>query len=322
MSLTYFKSITSAGVLLMASNTAFSEPVEGGGRYLEKPGTGKQEIVSVAKPVVYSDPMASVEKSMEIAKKAGGIPMDPALKDINLPGLKKDDPTLRPWVLHTRNGVNEVVKLSSSYLNRIVTPFKKPLIVEMSKSTSKIVGSDVYFLPEGNKPIGLFIIDSENKNQSISLTVTPVSNIPGQNLMVKIEDLKVAEDLIGPNSKTKSGIPIKDSDYVSFLRNILASAARGKIHGFSAVPLEGGVAQIGDLIVKPDFVFSGSSLDVYRYKIENQSEKTIDLSETAFYRKGVRAVSFFPLQSLEVNESSYVFIVADKSPAGDMPNVE
>lgn len=288
---------------------------EGTSRFAQNQGTGKANIVQQA-----NNPLLSVEQSIEQAQAMGGVPMDASTKDVNLPGLKKDDPSLRPWVLHTRNGVNEVVKLSSNFINRIATPFKKPLIVEMTKSKSKVVGSDVYYMPEGKQPVGLFIIDAENKNQSISLTVMPTANIPGQNVMVKVEDLRAVDDLAPGAGKTKSGIPAQETEYVGFLRNIMTQAVRGKIQGFSAVPLEGGVAKIGEAEVTPEFVFSGSSMDIYRYRLNNKAGRTLDLSETAFYRKGVRAVSFFPRLSLESGEAGYVFIAADKSPSGDMIN--
>jgi|GEM_PF-5683476 len=316
-------SINAAPGIVTAPKTEQKE--DHGSRFVTRAGTGKSEVVAsapvpsdVIPAIQVSTPLQSVESSIDEARRAGGVAMDPSLREINLPGLKKDDPLLKPWVLHTRNGVNEIVKLSGSLINRIATPFKRPMLIDPSDSVSKIIGSDVYYTPSGSQPIGLFIIDSENKAQTISLTVIPTSSIPGQNLMVKVEDLRAIEDLAPNAPKARNGAPIKEADYTNFMRSIMTQAVRGKIQGFSIVPLEGGVAMIGDLEVTPDLVFSGSTLDVYRYKINNRSIKTLDLSEPAFYRSGVKAVSFFPKLALDANESGYVFIAADKPSAGGM----
>jgi len=310
----------------VALSTPADTQTEGGGRFVTMPGTSKSEVVSQSPIVPSSTPspttsnsIQELEKSIQEARAAGGIPMDPALRDIHLPGLKKDDPMLRPWVLHTRNGTNEIVKLSSSLINRIATPFKKPILIDASESVAKIVGSDIYYTPSGLQPIGLFVVDSDNKNQTISLTIIPTPDIPGQNLMIKMEDLRAAGDLA-----PQAGVPIsgkvmqqKESDYQGMIRNIITQAVRGKVPGFSVVPLEVGTAMIGNIEVTPDIVFTGSSLDVYRYRLVNKDTKEVDLIETAFYRKGVKAVSFFPHISLDAGQEGYVFILADKPSMGE-----
>ena len=53
-------------------------------------------------------------------------------------------------------------------------------------------------------------------------------------------------------------------------------------------------------------------VDVYRYSLMNKGQETVDLTETAFYRKGVKAVSFFPHLALKPGEGGYVFLLADK----------
>lgn len=290
-------------------------------RFVEKSGTGKTEgvhLIATSPQNTSPSGAASTQVSIDQARSAGGVSMDPSLREINLPGLKKDDPTLKPWVLHTRNGVNEVVKLSSSLINRIATPFNKPVIIDSTESITKIIGSDVYYTPIGHQPIGVFIVDSENRGQTISLTIMPTKNIPGQNLIVKMEDLRVAEDLAPGNPRNNKKIPSQEVDYHGFVRAVMSNAIRGNIPGYSIVPLEGGAAKIGHIEVIPDLVFSGQTNDVYRYKLVNQNAEKADLYEPVFYRKGVKAVSYFPRLSLASGENTYVFILADKPAAGGL----
>lgn len=283
-------------------------------RFIEKPGTGRTEALRLTPSSTLSSLPTGTE--IEHARAAAGVPLDSVSREINLPGLKRDDPTLKPWVLHTRNGVNEVVKFSANLINRIATPFNRPIIVDSTESNAKIIGSDIYYTPLGYQPIGLFIVDSENRGQTISLTIIPTKGIPGQNLIVKMEDLRVAEDLVPGNPKTDKPIPSRENDYQGFVRSMMSNAIRGNIPGYSIVPLETAAAKIGHIDVLPDLVFSGQSNDVYRYKLVNKGEDTVDLYEPAFYRKGVKAISYFPKMSLAKGQSTYVFLLADKPSSG------
>jgi len=220
-------------------------------------------------------------------------------------------------VIHTRNGVNEIVRMSSKLLNRIATPFAKPVVIDTSSSMAKVVGSDVYFMPAGDQPIGLYIVDSSNTSQSISLTAIPSGAIPGQSVIVKMEDLRTTANVTAASEEESEISTPRASDYAGFIRSLMSQAVRGKVTGFNPVPLEGGVARMGPLVVTPEIAFSGASVDLYRYQIVNKSTETVDLIETAFYRKGVKAVSFFPNIALKPDQSGYVFLLADKpqSPA-------
>lgn len=287
-------------------------------KFIERPGTGKSTVVRSAQPVKLPEgPLGKappdIKKAIEDAKKEGGVGLDAYQKEINLPGLKKDDPSLKPFVLHTRNGVNEVVKLSSTLLNRIATPFARPAVIDSSESTSKVVGSDVYFMPNGDEPVGIYIVDQTNTAQTIALTVIPTKSIPGQNIIIKMEDLRAVKNLTSEDSSDDDGFSRpKSTDYTGYIRNIMTQAVRGKINGFVPVPIEGGVAKVGDLEVTPELVFTGSVVDVYRYSLSNTGKDSIDMTETAFYKKGVKAVSFFPRLSLKPGERGYVFLLSEK----------
>lgn len=321
----------------------------GSGKFIERAGTGSSKPVRTAPPVTLPQgplgkPPADINKLIEQASKGalsqqpeglltpqpeevnkviaeaqkeGGQALDPIQRDMNLPGLKKDDPALKPFVIHTRNGVNEIVKMSGRLLNRVATPFKKPLVIdsagENSRSITKVVGSDIYYLPEGDKPIGLYIVDSSNTSQAISLTVVPAGDLPGQNIIIKLEDLRTVASLAEAASTEEGELSQpRTTDYTGTVRSLLTQAVRGKVAGFAPVPLEGGVARMGTLDVEPELAFTGAVFDIYRYRITNSGSKPIDLVETAFYRKGVKAVSFFPSFALNPGDQSYVFLLADK----------
>jgi conjugal transfer pilus assembly protein TraK len=305
------------GVVQEASRMAEAEAQAPANRFVQRPGTGESKQVRAAPPVAMpkgplGKPPVELKAALVDAQREGGVALDGIQREINLPGLKKDDPSLKPFVIHTRNGVNEIVRMSSKLLNRIATPFAKPVVIDTSSSMAKVVGSDVYFMPNGEQPIGLFIVDSSNTSQSISLTVIPAGAIPGQSVIVKMEDLRTTANVTAASEEESEITAPRASDYAGFIRSLMSQAVRGKVTGFAAVPLEGGVARMGPLQVTPELAFSGASVDLYRYQIVNKSGEAVDLAETAFYRNGVKAVSFFPSLSLKPEQAGYVFLLADK----------
>jgi len=223
----------------LSSEPAPDKAATTGSRFVTRPGTGGVKSVRSAPSVTLPDgPLgkapADISRVIGDAQRAAGVPLDAYQKEINLPGLKKDDPATRPTVLHTRNGVNEIVRLSSRLPNRIATPFKDPRVVGdvPEDDSQQIVGSDVYLRPQGEQPMGVFIVDGANTSQVISLTIIPTPEIPGQNLIVKLEDLRTVKPLAGGGSAEEQEInQPRSTDYVGNVRQIMAQAVRGKIRG-------------------------------------------------------------------------------------------
>lgn len=255
----------------------------------------------------------TVPSVSEALRSETGGPAPDSLADTRLPVLKGDEASLKPFVLHTRVGVNEVIRLSSNFLNRISTPFADPVIVDISGSQSKIVGSEVFVLPKEGAPTGIYLFDKSNPSQMISLTLVPQPGIPGQNVLIKVENFRALGNLgltpDGRQSDQRNGQP---TDHEGVLSNLLINAINGRIPGFSPVPLEAGVAKIEDVQITPDVVFQGYYLDVYRYQLTNQGARAVALNEGVFYREGIKAVSFFPRDTLAPNDSTFVFLVANK----------
>lgn len=313
------------GTPLAAEKPAAEPVVQGGNRFITRAGTGTSKTLRAAPPVTLPEgPLGKVPADMQKligdAQRAGGMPLDPYQKEINLPGLKRDDPSVKPFVVHTRNGVNEIVRLSGRLLNRIATPFSKPVVItdQGGDLAPKVVGSDVYFQPVGDAPIGMYIVDGTNTAQTISLTVIPVSDIPGQNLIVKLEDLRTVDSLVATTAGSDESemSSARPTDYTGSIQRLMKQAVRGQVKGFATVPIEGGVAKMGPIEVTPEFAFTGATVDIYRYAIKNVSDEQVDLAETAFYRRGVKAVSFFPNLGLKPGETGYVFLMAEKPKAG------
>lgn len=271
-------------------------------------GDSKQTVVQ------RSSATDAQKAAAELRGRAGMSPPQD-VKDVRLPGLKPDDPHFKPLVLHTRVGVNDLVVLSSDFLNRISTPFEDPVVVDITDPTNekhKTTGSEVYYLPSGVDPVGIYIFDKANPTQTISLTIMPRAGMPGQNVLVKLENFRSVKQLslvpdVGPVVKPSA------SDYESMLSSLVVGAIRGNVPGFSPVPLEVGEAKLDDVRIVPNFVMQGSYLDIYRYQLTNEGDVPIDMNEGAFYREGVKAIAFFPRVSLDPGDSTFVFMLSEKA---------
>lgn len=226
---------------------------------------------------------------------------------------RKQMPGLTNYTLDTKNdmGVNTVAvgddgtraaMLSKVFQNRIATPFIAPRIIDSSNVDMVIDGSSVFVRPKTSEPFVIYVTGSEPGDQVVSLTLIP-KDIPTQTIVLQI-------DSPGTNQIRQQ----KTESYSQQLTDLLRKVASGKTpEGFSKGKMPNSVAVNGALSITPKSRFSGSWLDIYRYDILNGGKDTIELSETSFYRKGVRAVSIYPNLTLRPGDTSSVFVIANKS---------
>lgn len=222
------------------------------------------------------------------------------------PGQSKP---VAPVILHVEPGVTQAVTISGDVLNRIETPFREAMAVDVTGSEIRTHRGSVYLLPAG-KPIGLYITDkADPASATVSLTLIPKSGIPGQNILVQFEG--VAPTRFGESSDPWSATaPGHMDDLVDLLKDL---ALGHTPQGYTVTGVEVGVVQIAPtLSATPDLRWSGRDLDVFRYLVENRGSEAVELSEPAFYRRGVRAISFFPLLRLEPGQRTYAFVVAGR----------
>ncbi len=220
---------------------------------------------------------------------------------------------VKPIPLQVQNGVNEFVPVSTRFPNRIQTPFFAPKVVDFSLTQFDTVGGDVYIVPKGAGPIGIYIReDNRPDSPVIALTLLP-KDIPGQTIIANIDGGYRAS-----RSGSKGNEEAAVSSYEELLRKIMRRVVLEKApSGYTESPLEIGSATIGPLRVVPERQYSGSTFDIYRYRIRNTAKESFELSEESFYQAGVKAVAFFPLLRLEPGQTTKVFIVTGKAGVDD-----
>ncbi len=271
-------------------------------------GTGKSETVLVGKRSKPTQPES--ELPFQVSMQTGPTPM------VNgFPGLGKPPGAaqpVKPVIIRSQPGANDIVYVSSRYPNRISTPFANPKLVDMSAAEYQVIGNSIYIVPkEDGEPAGIFITGDDSQTSVVSMTLVP-KNIPGQNIIVQIE---------GGSTGKKQSVPDEANsanDYVSQLRALLRSIVRGKIpSGYSEEEVTGKKAMIGTIETSPERRWAGSQHDIYRYKLRNLGAAQITLSEQNFYQKGIKAVAFYPSIQLNQGEDTNVYIVSGKDDSNE-----
>jgi conjugal transfer pilus assembly protein TraK len=190
--------------------------------------------------------------------------------------------------------------LSNRFSNRITTPFVAPRVIEKSAATIMQDGSNIFVSVKGTDPIVIYITGDEAGDPVISLTIIP-TDIPAQTVVLQLDIPSTAR-----NQKTES--------YTQQIVDLLRQIGSGKTpEGYSEGRMPSFVGLAGQLNIKPAKRFSGSWMDIYHYVLQNDGTEVIELSETAFYKKGVRAVSIYPNLRVAPGEYTNIYVLADKS---------
>lgn len=209
-------------------------------------------------------------------------------------------------VVRATGDKTEIVNVSSLFQNRISTPFETPRVIDSSDTEYKISGSNIFLQVKNNNPVVVYITGSNRSDPVLSLTLMP-KEMQAQTVILQLEQSMVK----APHAPKDD---FKPATYEERLRGIMRTVASGEApEGFTEEHVRNVVGRKGSVSVQPLARYSNAYLDVYTYRVQNQSGARLNLAESDFYQKGVRAVGMYPLSSLDANAMTYVFVISDKS---------
>lgn len=249
---------------------------------------------------------------------APGVPAAGAVRGVEsqtLPGvgvMPGESPELQNNVIRVSSDRTSIVNISGTLTNRIATPFEKPKAILLDGRVSiKAVGQSLYLTPNGDPaPISLYVTGSGPNDPVVSLTLVPKS-APPQTVVLQMD---------GPASPSYADAAdgrrtqYKDGSYSQQIVGVLRNLALGRVpQGYAEGMLPKTVANLGSVVAIPLARYSGPLFDVYRYRIEAVANGEIEMEESAFWTKGVRAVSLFPSGVVSKGHPTQVFVIADKS---------
>lgn len=247
---------------------------------------------------------AAKPQKTQAAMPSGTVKEQPMPGIGTMPGDKR---LLQNNVVRVGGDRSEMFYVSSQFPNRIATPFADPQVIDSSSTQIKTVGQSLYVTTTTEKPVAIFITGTNPNDPVVSLTLVP-RPVPSQTITLQMD----------APAQAKNAAPDGEEDapdsYTGQVRMLMRSVALGKSpDGYTESALPKSVVRMGDLMIVPDRRYSGTYMDIYRYRVENVARKTLELAETMFYQDGVRAVGIFPSLKLGAGESTMVFVLADKS---------
>lgn len=210
-----------------------------------------------------------------------------------------------------QRGVNEIIPVAVSHLNRIVTPFASPVVKTGSGAEVSVEDNVIYVATNETAPVTLFI--NEEGNQSLALNITLVPRkIPSREVF-----LRLAENLMvnGGTGSTKADKWEKSQPYVETIRSIFRGLALGELpqgYSLSKYPSNksGPVCNMTGLSFdfKRGQLLTGHNMQVSVGLVQNNSDRPIEIREAVCGGWDVAAVAAWPNNMLEPNQRSEIYV--------------
>lgn len=169
-------------------------------------------------------------------------------------------------------GVNTLIPISIGQINRIVTPFERPIVQKLQRNDVKVnvEGNAIYAYTPNASPVALYITEKGDESVAISLSLVPQKIAPVQATLMLSRKLNNA---VGPGSdnsaimyggsETKAKKWEQKDNYVETIRNILRTVALGDL------PPGYALGNLGAGVSIPNCNFStGTTQDYIRYSFK------------------------------------------------------
>lgn len=214
-----------------------------------------------------------------------------------------------------KQGETQLIPIAIGHPNRIVTPFAVPKVLKIDPSLQVDVKDNVlYVATNQSTPVTLFVREEGDENLAITLLLFP-KRVPPREVTLKL-DSQTTIALSKGNTKAEAWE--KESDYVSTLKKLLTSVAKGEtpsgytLRSFSEMDELPYCAQPG---LKFDFsqiqVIQGNRLKVMVGVLSNTATVPVELAEVSCANESVKAVAAYPEVYLQPGQQSEIYLVMD-----------
>lgn len=222
-------------------------------------------------------------------------------------------------------GVNTIIPASISHLNRIVTPFEKPIVQTTSGAEIKTVENVIYVSTKDETPVTMYITPKDDESVAISLTLAPRKVPPIQANLIIGQPMSgqtqisagaggyggMGSRYSGQAKKWEEGQPYEES-----IKGIMRALALSKLpKGYS-------IGKLGKFDSLPSCSQGGLYYDFSKSQVilghnfrvivgvaRNNSSVPIMVEETACTHPNIAAVAAWPENMLEPGHQTEVYIV-------------
>jgi len=225
-----------------------------------------------------------------------------------------------PETISIKPGVNAVFGIAQGHLNRLVTPFRNPVVKTTAVAATSIEKNIVYVSTNNAEPVGFYIHDVSDPLDAISVTMVP-SDIPPISVTLNLVGYTEAKDgsvtTIAGDPKLAKGWET-GSPFVETLKNTFRSLAKGMIpDGYSFEIVQGWTKTMprcttSGLRIEPKQLLQGYNMQVVVARVTNLSDSSIDINENTCNDDAVVAVAAWPVYAIPPRGATELYVAVRK----------
>lgn len=285
-------------------------------------------IPGLAMPVAASELAPAAETQAEPAPTERKTSARPAAADLPpVPAQVMAKPPAAPVPVETRQevlvspGSNTLIPISRNQINRLVTPFERPIVQTVSGADITASGNAIYVTPHTDQPITMFVTPEDDESIALSLTLLPQTVPPIQANLILAQNGPGSEKgqagQAGASTNTEEASKWERSQpYMDSLRGILRDMALGTLppgYSFGTLPSGASIPACAQPGMKFDFtksqLITGHDFRIYVAVAQNISTRTLEFDHGACTHPYRAAVSSWPHEILEPGQKTEVFLV-------------
>ncbi|KZX73685.1 hypothetical protein A3715_15660 [Oleiphilus sp. HI0009] len=221
--------------------------------------------------------------------------------------------------IRLESGENRILKVSKGQLNRVITPFKNPVIMNSAKENEATIfstGNVIYFGSSSDRPIGVYVTPENDPSVSLSITFDSKAYIKPQEYHIELDgyspkqrEKKKLDD--EQQEKINNFERIAVSEYNSWIKAFGYDLAMGNIPpGYSVGPVQNNMrCKLDGLSVEPFQKIEGTKFYVDVYKVINKTSKTKVIVDQQCHKNNVKFIMPWPSHMLEAGDKAELFVV-------------
>jgi hypothetical protein len=139
--------------------------------------------------------------------------------------------------LEVESGENRILTVSKGQLNRVITPFSNPVIMDSSRSNESTlfsVDNVIYFGSNSIRPIGVYVSPEGDPSISLSLTFANDSSVGPQEYTINLKDYAESIDAElppeeGASEKAREFEKVAATKYIDWIKAFSLDLANGNM---------------------------------------------------------------------------------------------
>lgn len=232
-----------------------------------------------------------------------------------------------PKALTVVPGTTVITDIAIDHLNRLVTPFKNPVVHTVSGASTSVDGRVVYVATATEEPVSLFISDGQNNDQALSLTLAP-RFIPPREIRLNVpgyRDPGSASTPPGSKSDAKgAALPhgamamLPSAGYTETLIDLLRAMAQRRLPAGYQVSGSGPTVRCPTFKVLRTQLTEGPAGRVLTVGLRNPTTRTLTADEVACDAEPgvVAAIAAWPLREVPPGGETELFLALGEGTVG------